>query len=323
VSSTLPTYPWFDQVPEGLLTRKQLKDKGLRPGGPAVALVVWKRGERWAALYDASVALPKREMTEAQAAALEKARAAQRTCYSCGKDIGMVLWARFRPERDCPYCHEDYLHYQQELRNADAKRAAISARIWLRSPRTVIVDTETTDLGGYLVQIAVIDTSGAVLLDTLVNPLSPISAGAHRIHGITDEQVRDAPTFAQIEPELAAVLRGRRIVTYNASFDREILRNELMRLYEPAREPRPQGYEALVGWSDAYRAASERADAWLRGRRWRCAMECYAAWFGEWSNYFGSYKWQPLFGGDHSALGDCRACLVTLKRMAGYVESSE
>ncbi|GAB2768695.1 hypothetical protein GCM10027072_79560 [Streptomyces bullii] len=33
------------------------------------------------------------------------------------------------------------------------------------------------------------------------------------------------------------------------------------------------------------------------------AMEQYAAFYGAWHHYFGSYTWQPLNGG-HRALGD-------------------
>lgn len=294
---SLPTYPWFDQVPSHMKTRRQLAELGLRPGGPVVAQVVWRRGERWADLYDLNTAKPKRAATPAQLAALEKAQLKRRLCPRCGKDTGEVVWRRFRPSRDCPHCVEVIERRAAARRRQEAADAAAMARLWLRSSRTVILDTETTDLNGYLVQIAVIQaTDGAVLLDTLVNPLSSISAGARAIHGISDEQLADAPTFEQIEPQLAAMLRGRRIITYNASFDLGILRNEIHR---------------LTGANEA-----AELNRWLRPRRWHCAMELYAIWFGEWSDYHGSYRRQPLAGGDHSALGDAQACLQVLQQMA-------
>jgi len=302
--TTLPTYPWFDVVPEHLRTRRQLAEQGLRPGGPIVAKVVWHRGERWANLYDATLAKRKLSMTEAQAAALEKARQAKRRCYGCGEDTGMILWRGFRPERDCPHCYEADLRYQRQQRADDRMSAARDARTWITSPRTVVLDTETTDLYGYVVQIAVIRAHDRlVLLDTLINPEYPIEPDAQRIHGISAEMVKDAPTFAAIEPQLAAVLRGKRIVTYNASFDENILRNEIHRL-------------------TGANAAAE-LNRWLRPKRWRCAMEAYAAFCGQWSSYHGSYKWQPLMGGDHSALGDCRATLALLQRMAEHRQTEE
>ena len=164
--STLPTYPWFDQAPDNLKTRRQLAEQGLRPGGPIVAQVVWRRGKAHADLYDVSVAKPKKAMTEAQAAALEKARAALRTCPGYKTVFSFVLGYHF----DCPVCFERMLA-------RDRAGAARLARIWVQSPRTVILDTETTDLDGYLVQLAVIRAwDGAVLLDTLINPEAPISS---------------------------------------------------------------------------------------------------------------------------------------------------
>jgi DNA polymerase-3 subunit epsilon len=46
-------------------------------------------------------------------------------------------------------------------------------------------------------------------------------------------------------------------------------------------------------------------------------MHWYSQWIGDWNDYHGNYKWQRLPGGDHSALGDCRATLAVLKQMAG------
>ena len=42
----LPTYPWRC-APDGLLTIRQLRDKGLRPGGQDIAAqILWRRGKR-------------------------------------------------------------------------------------------------------------------------------------------------------------------------------------------------------------------------------------------------------------------------------------
>lgn len=289
---SVPTYPWFDQVPEHLKTRKQLAEQGLRPTGPVVAQVVWRRGKRWADLYDVQATTPKHEATEPQLAALEKAQAARRTCPQCKTVFSFVLYKGF----DCPICFERML-------TQDRQAAVRLARIWLRSPRTIILDTETTDLDGYLVQIAAIRANdGAVLLDTLVNPQTAISSGARAVHGISDAQLIDAPTFAQVWPQIEQLLHGRRVVTYNAGFDRRILENECRRL--------GVGQERRRSW-----AWGERP-AWDRGTAWRCAMELYATWWGDWSDRRLSYRWQRLPGGDHAALGDARACLAVLHKMA-------
>jgi hypothetical protein len=79
----LPTYPW-KWAPAGLLTRRQLRAKGLRPGGQHItAQILWRRGKRVAYLYREDLALPKRQATPAQLAAIAAALNARRTCPTC------------------------------------------------------------------------------------------------------------------------------------------------------------------------------------------------------------------------------------------------
>ncbi|MFI9327809.1 RRQRL motif-containing zinc-binding protein [Kitasatospora sp. NPDC052868] len=91
-----PTYPWR-MAPTGYLTKRQLRARGLRPGGqPVAAQVLWRSrrstsGMRAAYLYRLTLAKPVRPMTPARAAALAKANAARRTCPACGHDAGYVL----------------------------------------------------------------------------------------------------------------------------------------------------------------------------------------------------------------------------------------
>ena len=80
----LPTYP-YHFAPQGLLTIRQLRERGLRPGGQTpVAQILWRRGKRIAYLYRTDLAKPKRTATTAQLAAIGKALAARRTCPVCG-----------------------------------------------------------------------------------------------------------------------------------------------------------------------------------------------------------------------------------------------
>jgi DNA polymerase III epsilon subunit-like protein len=89
----------------------------------------------------------------------------------------------------------------------------------------VLVDTETTglDSGAEVIDLAVLDRHGTVLLETLLRPRRPIPAQVTRIHGLGDHHVRDAPTFAQIWPRLGPLLAGRTIIAYNVAFDRRLL----------------------------------------------------------------------------------------------------
>lgn len=272
----LPEYR-YGKAPENLRTKKQLAELGLRPGSAQIAWLVW--GSSWrlttAALYDVATAKPKRQPTPAQLAALEKAQVARRTCPVCKEDKGYVLAGSM-----CPSCAE------RERKQGVAERVRA-----LLSLDPFILDTETTDLDGLLVEIAVIDIQGHVQLNTRVNPQCEIEPGAQAIHGLTLDMLAGAPVFADIAQQLHELLTGRPVAVYNVDFDRNILRNEVQRLGQPN---------------------------WLKRVDWRDVMEVYAEWCGDWSDYHGDYRWQPLPGGDHSAVGDCLATLSVLREMAEY-----
>lgn len=304
---SLKTYPWFDQVPENLKTRNQLAELGLRPGGSIKAQVVWKRGQRWANLYDLAEARPKQPATAAQLAALKKAQEKRRTCPVCKAVLPYVM-GRYD---DCPVCLANE-------RSEELSEVRAQARLWLSD--ALILDTETTDLDGYIVQIAIIEASGGeVRLDTLVDPREEISEGAQRVHGITAAQLEGQPTFSDLFPLLVELLPKRHVVTYNAAFDSGIFYNELCRANEQWRK-NEQWWKNELGLENhssfQHASPSQYAHAFLNNIRWECAMKLYATWWGDWSEYHGNYKWQRLPGGDHSALGDCRATLALLRRIA-------
>jgi len=101
----IPTY-WWKGAPEGLATRRQLRELGLCPGGhEPVAQVLWmRRGKDAAAyLYSIAAAEPKRIPTAAQLAAVGKALAARRICPTCGQDAGYCIPTSLGECIDCHY----------------------------------------------------------------------------------------------------------------------------------------------------------------------------------------------------------------------------
>ncbi|MFJ6775850.1 RRQRL motif-containing zinc-binding protein [Kitasatospora sp. NPDC091257] len=92
---------------DGLPTRRQLRARGLRPGGQDVAAqIMWRSrrstsGVRVAYLYRVTLAAPVRPMTEGRRRALAAASAARRTCPQCGRDVGYVSPAHLGT---CPPC---------------------------------------------------------------------------------------------------------------------------------------------------------------------------------------------------------------------------
>ncbi|GGP37256.1 RRQRL motif-containing zinc-binding protein [Streptomyces melanogenes] len=89
--AALPVYHW-NLAPDGYATYRQLRARGLRPGGQGVAAQMERprrhRGPLVAYLYRIDRAKPVRPMTAARWAALAKANAAQRWCPSCRRDAG-------------------------------------------------------------------------------------------------------------------------------------------------------------------------------------------------------------------------------------------
>jgi DNA polymerase III epsilon subunit family exonuclease len=99
-----------------------------------------------------------------------------------------------------------------------------------------VVDVETTGVSieaDEIVSLAVVrlDPDGRELdrFASLVRPAGPIPAEATAVHGIEDEAVRRAPTFAELAPELLTLLDGAVFVAHNADFDLPLVRHAFAR----------------------------------------------------------------------------------------------
>jgi DNA polymerase III epsilon subunit-like protein len=175
--------------------------------------------------------------------------------------------------------------FRRDLTLATEHGAAVNWARAMLEPRTaVILDTETTGLyGASIVEIAVIDaSSGTTLLDTLVNPGIPIPGDAQAINGVTDADVADAPTWAQVLPKLLRAARGKTVLCYNADFDSRIIAEDTER-------------------------AGLKLGPLAKPERWGCVMLRRSDWTR-------SRWWLPL-GGGHRALGDAHAARDVLLEM--------
>ncbi|MFJ6690006.1 RRQRL motif-containing zinc-binding protein [Streptomyces sp. NPDC091294] len=108
--AAVPVYRWR-LAPDGLATRRQLRARGLRPGGQDVAAQVERprrrRGPLVAYLYSIEQAKPVRPMTPAKWAALAKANAARRICPACRRDVGYVIPAELGTCVPCAYPEDE------------------------------------------------------------------------------------------------------------------------------------------------------------------------------------------------------------------------
>lgn len=99
----------------------------------------------------------------------------------------------------------------------------------------IVIDVETTGLSSKhdrVVELAAVLVKGrdapAVVLDTLVNPGIPVGESVD-IHGITDDDLKDAPRFDEISTVVRSALAGRVVVSHNVYFDLGMLFAELGR----------------------------------------------------------------------------------------------
>lgn len=173
-----------------------------------------------------------------------------------------------------------------------------SVRKWAREAlgeyrsHYVIIDTETTGLDGEIVQIAAIDLTGRTILDSLVRPRGEIDPEATAVHGLNRFDLMQAPSWPAIRHAVFEILHDHIALIFNAQFD----------------------LKRMVASDEAWPLQAGRQQ-WLRAEH-RCMMLMYAKWLGHVSPK-GDYRWPKLSGGDHSALGDCRATLELIHRMAG------
>lgn len=89
----------------------------------------------------------------------------------------------------------------------------------------VLIDTETTGLGANdeVIEIAAIASEGTCLLESLVRPrFASIHPAAQRVHGLRGSDLRDAPTWPEVQQVLADRLAGRRVLAWNAPFDERL-----------------------------------------------------------------------------------------------------
>jgi DNA polymerase III subunit epsilon len=164
--------------------------------------------------------------------------------------------------------------------------------------KTLFLDTETTGLNppkDKIVEVAIADIDGNILLNTLVNPEREIGF-ATTIHHITDDMVCEAPTLRQLWPQIQEIVSDNKIVIYNAQFDTRFF---------------PENLEC----------ANEIS----------CAMLRYAIIYGDKHPVYGSYKWQKLTaaaahigyvweGEAHRALADVFATCALWKWMEALPE---
>lgn len=111
--------------------------------------------------------------------------------------------------------------------------------------REIIFDTETTGLDSR--EDRIIEFGGIEMVNKFptgrtfhqyINPEGrPVHPDALAVHGISDEQLADKPTFKEIASQLLDFLDGAVLIAHNANFDIGFLNAEFARLGVPPIDP--------------------------------------------------------------------------------------
>jgi DNA polymerase-3 subunit epsilon len=107
--------------------------------------------------------------------------------------------------------------------------------------REVVLDTETTGTdpaaGDRVVEIGMVELLNHIptgeTRQIYCNPQRPMSEGAFRVHGLSDQFLADKPVFAAVADEVAGFLGDARLVIHNAAFDIGFLNAEFARTGHP------------------------------------------------------------------------------------------
>ena len=99
----------------------------------------------------------------------------------------------------------------------------------------VFLDTETTGLsfrdGHKIVEIACIETKDLIatgkVFHKLINPQRTVPNEAFKVHGFSEEFLKDKEIFKQIADEFLNFIKDKKIIIHNASFDLGFLDGEL------------------------------------------------------------------------------------------------
>lgn len=151
----------------------------------------------------------------------------------------------------------------------------------LRGAPLAIIDTETTGVGddAHIVEIAVVHCAiggdePVIAFRSRVRPPIAIPPEATKIHGITNGDVANAPTWAEVWPSVEAAISGRLLAAYNAPFDWRMI------THENARNGLPP---VAWGWIDPL-VVVHRVDKYQKGKslravaaRWGIVLNAHGA----------------------------------------------
>ena len=134
--------------------------------------------------------------------------------------------------------------------------------------REIVLDTETTGVnpesGDRIVEIGCVELVNHMptgnTYQVYLNPECQMSEEVIKIHGITNEQVANAPKFAEIVDDFLKFIDKDQLVIHNAPFDMKFLNMELQRINRPLL-PMDRAIDSLIMARKKYPGAQNSLDA--------------------------------------------------------------
>ena len=68
-------------------------------------------------------------------------------------------------------------------------------------------------------KVSLVDESGQILVDTLVNPEMQITRSMYRIHGIRQEWLKDAPTINEVRKHIKSICENSIFIGHSVKHD--------------------------------------------------------------------------------------------------------
>ncbi|EED9017795.1 3'-5' exonuclease [Salmonella enterica subsp. enterica serovar Kottbus] len=189
---------------------------------------------------------------------------------------------------------------------------------WLNSDY-LIIDTETTGLdnNAEIIEIAIINMHGDVLLNSLVKSTCSIPTAVTKINNITDEMVADAPLWRDVFPVILNIIDEKKWLAWNSKFDSRLIIQTGVKT----------GYFEDLPASKILDIAAKINNSQID------AKAIYDQWYGEFDSKRNNFKRQRLttaaerhnvsVNGAHRALADCMMVLGVLNAVCQPQDKGE
>lgn len=183
-------------------------------------------------------------------------------------------------------------------------RQSQKADRWLAN-MPLFVDTETTGLdeNAQIIEIALVDASEYVYFQTRLKPTVSISPEASNVHGITDADLIDAPSWPDVATQLNQMIKGRQLIAFNSDFDQRLI------------------IQTAQAFGD-----QESVQHWQDTGKFQCAMKLAAETYPDETNRYGTISLDSAIrcartdwpGTAHSAVVDATATVRVVQAIANF-----